>query len=98
MPIQVQHTAQRVNTWLLPLLALSLPVSTSAVSVLAVLIFVFWVAALLLYLFLHVIGLLWTNDKVSGFDVLQKQWKLMFMPVFLTALQPEHRRRNIYFF
>ena len=116
MPIQVQHTAQRVNAWLLPLLALSLPVSTSAVSILSILIFIFWIGegqykvkleeiirnevaiAILLYLLLHVVALLWTDDKVSGLDVLQKQWKLMFMPVFLTALQPEHRRRNIYFF
>lgn len=116
MPIHVQQTAQRVNSWLLPLLALSLPVSTSAVSVLAILICIVWVAggqfkdklneifrnevtaALLLYLLLHVIGLLWTDDKASGLAVLQKQWKLMFMPLFLTALQPEHRRRNIYFF
>jgi O-antigen ligase len=116
MQTSVQTTAQRINSWLLPLLALSLPVSTSAVSVLAILILLFWViegkfndklleitrnevsVALLLYLFLHVVGLLWSDDKATGMDVLQKQWKLMLMPVFLTALQPEHRRRNIYFF
>ena len=116
MQTTVQETAQKINSWLLPLLALSLTVSTSALSVLAILIFIFWVLegnyrskvseifsnkvsiAVLLYLGLHVVGLLWSEDKSEGFSMLEKQWKLMLMPVFLTLVQPSHRRRYVYFF
>lgn len=116
MQTSVQQTAQRINSWLLPLLALSLTVSTSALSVLAILIIVCWVIegnyrnklseicsnevsiAVLLYLGLHVAGLLWSEDKAGGFSMLEKQWKLMLMPVFLTIVQPSHRKRYVLFF
>ncbi len=116
MQTSVQQTAQRINSWLLPLLALSLTVSTSALSVLAILIFIVWIfegnyrdkiseifsnsvsIAVIFYLALHVVGLLWSEDKSGGFSMLEKQWKLMLMPVFLTIVQPEHRRRYVCFF
>jgi len=113
---KIQLTAGRVNLLLLPLLAFSLPVSTSALSILAVLIFFFWLiegnykgklaeifcnevtVAVLVYLGLHVIGMLWSEDRITGIGMLTKQWKLALLPVFLTIIQPAHRRRYIYFF
>jgi O-antigen ligase len=112
----IQRTAGRANYLLLPLLAFSLTVSTSALSVLAILVFLCWVieggyrekateifrsevaVAVLIYLGLHVVGLLWTADMDSGLDMLGKQWKLALMPVFLTTVQPARRRRCIFFF
>jgi O-antigen ligase len=116
MDNKVAYIAVRINSWLLPLLALSLPLSTSAVTVLACLVLLFWVAegeygrrfseifrnkvcvALLVYLALHVLGLLWTADMDSGLSMLAKQWKLLLLPVFLTSVRLEHRRRILYFF
>lgn len=113
---KVNHIAVQINSWLLPLLALSLPVSTSAVTVLACLILLLWAmsgeyggklkeifrnevcVAVLVYLALHVLGLLWTKDIAAGLDMLAKQWKLLLLPVFLTALPPGLRRRTLYFF
>ncbi len=112
----IQRTAGRANSLLLPLLAFSLTVSTSALSVLAVLVLFCWVieggyrekaaeifrsevaVAVLIYLGLHVVGLLWTGDMASGLGMLEKQWKLALMPVFLAAVRPAHRRRYIFFF
>jgi O-antigen ligase len=108
--------AAGLNAWLLPLLALSLPLSTTAVTVLALLIAVVWVVegefagrfremctnrvslAVIVFLFLYVLGIAWSEDKSAGLDTVGKQWKLFLMPLFLTAVRPEHRRRNIYFF
>jgi O-antigen ligase len=112
----MRQSAGRINSWLLPMLALSLPLSTTAVSILAVLIFLFWLAegqfsrkreeifanyvcvAILLYVALHAAGLLWSQDKDAGLDVLSGQWKLLLMPVFLTLVQPGNRRRIIFFY
>ena len=113
---KINHLAVQINSWLLPLLALSLPVSTSAVTVLACLVLLLWAMsggyggkmkeifrnavclAVLAYLALHVLGMLWTKDTAAGLDMLAKQWKLLLLPVFLTALQPGLRRRTLYFF
>jgi O-antigen ligase len=113
---QMQQLAGRVNPWLVALLALSLPLSTSAVTVLALLILLLWVVsgdyrrklaeifgnavcvAVLVYLALHVLGLLWTVDTSGGLAMLAKQWKLLLLPVMLTALPPGHRRRILFFF
>lgn len=106
----LQHQAGRLSSWLLPLLAFALPLSTSALSILAILIFLLWliegrfkekmvaiaanpvVMAVLLYLSLLVVGLLWTSDLSNGWSVLQKNWKLMLLPVFITAMRPSLRR------
>jgi O-antigen ligase len=116
MEKKIQVAAGRVNSLLLPLFAISLAVSTSALSVLAILIVLFWVieggykgklleifrnkvtVAVLIYLGLYVVGMLWTEDKTAGFAMLEKQWKLALLPFFLTVVQPAHRRRYIYFF
>lgn len=112
----MQEMACRVNPWLVALLALSLPLSTSAVTVLAFLIILLWLVsggyigkfneifrngvcvAVLVYLALHFLGLLWTVDTNGGLAMLATQWKLLLLPVLLTTLQPEHRRRTLYFF
>lgn len=97
--------------WLLCLLALSLPLSTSALSVLGLLVCLLWIAqgrlaekwreirsnpvclALLAYLALFLIGLLWTEDLAEGLAALRSQWKLLLLPVVLTAIRPGQRQR-----
>lgn len=111
-----QQKAGRVNAWLLALMALALPLSTSALSILAILILVVWLLeggvrdklrvinhhpvtlAVLVYLALYVLGLLWTEDLASGLDVIKKYWKLMLLPVFLTAVRWDMRRAYAGFF
>jgi len=106
----LQHHAGRLNAGLVALLAFALPLSTSALSILAVLILVVWLVeggyrekwrtiianpvavAVLAYLALFGIGLLWSSELASGLDVLKKYWKLMLLPIFLTALRWEWRR------
>ncbi|GAB4344631.1 MAG: O-antigen ligase family protein [Desulfobulbaceae bacterium] len=112
----IPRTAGKINGLLMPLLAFALPLSTSAVSVLAVLVTLCWILegnfkekageifrngvciALLLYLALHVIGLLWSEDFGDGSYLLTKQWKLLLFPVFLTGLRGEDRQKVIYGF
>lgn len=112
----LQQHAGRLNGWLVALMALALPLSTSALSILAILILVVWfveggyrqklrtiianpvAVAVLLYLALFGIGLLWTSELASGLDVLKKYWKIMLLPVFLTALRWELRRVYVGFF
>ena len=112
----IQQHAGRLNAWLLAIMALVLPLSTSALSIVALLILAVWLVeggyrqklrviianpvamAVLVYLALYVIGLLWTEDLASGLDVLSKYWKLMLLPVFLTAVRRDLRRVYAGFF
>ena len=112
----IQQQAGRLNGWLLAVMACVLPLSTSALSVLALLILLVWLVeggyrqklrtitanpvalAVLGYLSLYVIGLLWTQDLASGLGVLNKYWKLMLLPVFLTAVRWDLRRVYAGFF
>ena len=112
----IQRTAGKINSWLIPLVAFSVPVSTSAVTILAMLVVFFWLLeadydrkwreissnkvclAVLLYLGLYLIGLLWSENISSEMGMFKKQWKLFLMPVFLTALSGEHRGRVVYGF
>jgi len=112
----IQQNAGRLNAWLPAIMAFSLPLSTSALSILALLILAVWLVeggyrgklrviianpvamAVLVYLALYVIGLLWTEDLASGLDVIKKYWKLMLLPVFLTAMRWELRRVYAAFF
>ncbi|MDY0350865.1 MAG: O-antigen ligase family protein [Desulfobulbaceae bacterium] len=116
MKQQASVAAARVNSWLMPLLAMSLPLSTAAVTVLALLIAAAWAIegdyarkfkemignkvslALIIFLLLYILGIAWSGDKSSAVEIIDKQWKLFLMPLFLTMVRPEHRRRNIYFF
>lgn len=111
-----QNKAGRLNAWLAAIMAFALPLSTSALSILAILILAVWLVeggywrklrtitanpvamTVLLYLALNVIGLLWTEDLAEGLDVLKNQWKLMLLPVFLTAVRQEMRRVYAGFF
>jgi len=111
-----QQKAGRLNGWFLAMMALALPLSTSALSILAILILVVWLVeggyrekvrvitanpvavAVLCYLALYMVGLLWTEDLARGLGVLTKYWKLMLLPVFLTAVRWDQRRVYAGFF
>lgn len=93
---------------LLILFAFAFPLSTSAGSILAVLLLLFWVlsgrikeklneirrnpvaVAVLFFIALHIIGLLWSEDLALGLHILKKQWKLLLFPVLLTLVKKEH--------
>ena len=46
--------------------------------------------AILVYLALHLFGLLWTEDLAWGLYTLKKQWKLLLMPVVMSMVKKEH--------
>ena len=46
--------------------------------------------AVLLFLALHIIGLLWSDDIGLGLKILKKQWKLLLFPVLLSVVKKEH--------
>lgn len=46
--------------------------------------------AVLLYIALHIIGLLWTDDLGWGLHILKKQWKLLLFPLFLSLVKKDH--------
>lgn len=46
--------------------------------------------AVLLYIGLHIVGLLYSENLGWGFHILKKQWKLLMFPVFLTIVKKEH--------
>ena len=48
------------------------------------------VIAVLLYLLLHVIALLWTADMEFGLYTLRKQLKFLFIPIFMLFVKREH--------
>jgi len=95
---------------LLVLFAFALPLSTSAGSILAILLVLTWLIsgklgikfreifhnpvaiAVLLYILLHITGLLWTEDFNFGLEIIRKQWKLLLFPVFLTIVKREHTK------
>ena len=109
---QLKSGVAGINVWLPVLLAFFLPLSTSAISILAILILLFWlfegnffnkfaeifsnpvVLAVLVFLFILVLGLLWSPDVPAGLEVLQARWKIGLLPVFLTTIS--YRRRSLY--
>lgn len=54
--------------------------------------------AILMYIALHVLGLLWTEDMTWGIYVVKKQWKLLLMPIFLNMVRKEHTQHYLYAF
>ena len=48
------------------------------------------VIASLLFLGLHIIGLLWTSDLMHGLMVLKKAWKFFMIPIFMLYVRKEH--------
>lgn len=104
----LQDKANAIASPLLILFAFALPLSTSAGSILAILIFLCWILtankavqfrmimqsplaiAVLCYILLHIVALLWSEDLLRGLEVFKKQWKLILFPVFLTLTQRKH--------
>ncbi|MBU1233355.1 MAG: O-antigen ligase family protein [Proteobacteria bacterium] len=48
--------------------------------------------AVLVYIGLYALGLLWSKDLDWGIQVLLKQWKLLLFPVFLTLVNKDHTK------
>ena len=46
--------------------------------------------ACLLYLGLHIVGLLWTSDLMHGLAVLKKQWKFLLIPIAMCCVRNKH--------
>ena len=106
---QFQEHLGRINGWLLILLAFFLPLSTSVVSVTAMLFLAGWLLegnfkrkyeeitvnpmsrAVLVYIAVLLLGLLWNDQIGASASGIQKQWKILLMPLFLTAVRPEQR-------
>ena len=96
------------NSYTLVGLIFSIPISTSASSILAAVVLAGWllkgdfkrdwdqikssriVIACLLFLGLHVVGLLWTSDLMHGLAVLKKQWKFLMIPICMCCVRREH--------
>ncbi len=109
---RLQSAAAGCNVWLPALLAFFLPLSTSAITLLAILTLICWllagdftekfaeifsnpvVLAVLAFLALLILGLLWSPDVATGLEVIQDRWKIALLPVFLTAVS--YRRRSLY--
>ena len=105
-----------IGSALLALLAFSLPLSTSASTMFALLIIpvaLFQkdftsklkialknqaVIAILFFVALNAIGLLWTSDMTWGMEVIRKQWKFILLPIYITTVIPAHRQRYLYCF
>jgi len=56
------------------------------------------VLAILLYVVIHIIGLLWTNSLESGFDMIKKDIRLLLIPIFMLFIKKEHIEYYIYAF
>ena len=52
--------------------------------------------AVLIYIGLNAVGLLWTEDMYWGMKTLKKQWKLLVFPIFLTIVRREHTDYYLY--
>lgn len=107
------RNANKAASPLLILFAFALPLSTSAGSILAILLLLTWflsgslmekinvisrnpvAIAVLFYLLLHVIGLLWTEDLGWGLHILKKQWKLLLFPIALTLARKDHTKHYL---
>ena len=101
--------APRINHWLLLLLAFCLPLSTSAMTILVLLLMVGWVVegnypqklreirnspiciALLVFLAVMVVGILWSDSIAVGLDAIKHRWKILVLPFFLTCMRKEQR-------
>jgi O-antigen ligase len=50
----------------------------------------FFVYAVLWFVFLHFLGLLWTEDFIWAQNVLKREWKLIFILLFMMIIKKEH--------
>ena len=107
---RVRERIQTINGVLPVLLACALPLSTTAVTILACLILLLWLVegeygrklrivignpvaqALLLYLAVLALGLLWSPDPQAGLQVLAARWKIAMLCVFLSLVIRRPRR------
>jgi len=48
------------------------------------------VIAVMLFLVLHVVGLLWTSDLQWGLHILKKELKFLWLPIFMLFIKKEH--------
>ena len=48
------------------------------------------VIACLIFVGLHLVGLLWTSDLMHGLAVLKKQWKFLLIPIAMCCVKKEH--------
>lgn len=53
------------------------------------------VIAVLLFVLLHIIGLLWTEDVVSGLKIVKKEWIFLLLPIMMSFVRKEHIRYYI---
>ncbi|MCI5134787.1 MAG: hypothetical protein D3920_06875 [Candidatus Electrothrix sp. AW2] len=106
---RIRERAGQINSLLPALLAFAIPLSTSAISLLAILILLLWLiegrfiekglaifsqpvaVAVLAFLALLCLGLLWTEHLTVGLETLKDQWKLALLPVLLTTVSYHHR-------
>ena len=56
------------------------------------------VIAVMLFLALHIIGLLWTEDLHWGLHILKKELKFLWLPIFMLFIKKEHIKYYIYAF
>lgn len=56
------------------------------------------VIAVILFLLLHIVGLLWTSDISWGLHMLKKEVKFLWFPVFMLFVKKEHIKYYIYAF
>lgn len=54
--------------------------------------------AVLVYIALLLVGLLWNSYLDASASGIQKQWKMLLMPLFLTAIRPEQRWQVLWAF
>ncbi len=106
------HLPQTLQ-WLVLALAFCLPFSTSAVTIIALLILLCWVVegdfarkcneiaaspicrALLVYVGVMVLGLFWSDSWLEGLGMIQHRWKILFLPILLTVIRWDRRRRYV---
>lgn len=102
------HLPQTLH-WLVCALAFCLPFSTSAVTVVALLILLCWIVegdfarkfreiaespvclALMVYVGVMVLGLLWSDSWLEGLGMIQHRWKILFLPILLTSIRWQRR-------
>ena len=56
------------------------------------------VSAFILYVALHILALIWTQDMEWGVRVVKKQWKFLLIPIFMIYVKKEYLNYYIYSF
>ncbi len=103
----------RATSQLVVILAFCLPLSTSALSVIALLLMLLWLGegdfsrkyreiianpvamAIIVYLMLYPLALLWTQDQGRGWEIIGKQWKYLLLPVLFTSVRRDQLRHYL---